>query len=235
MNYNEKAEIDLDQAKAILKVAYLLAALDGEICEQEKAKFRALMRQLFGERYADADVMAYLEDVAADASKLIGLRDFYSDDEEILRAFLEKTSGTVARIMAEVYVTRCAFAIWISICCADNEYSEIERSAVKQLQNLVNSCTSAGKISSVACKCVGISVLGILGGVRSVAVGNSKGSGSGGCCISDRFLAHVENCVKKIGEFYAKMEKATHADIKRNYQDMCEFEIQGLKEFLAAK
>ena len=53
--------------------------------------------------------------------------------------------------------------------------------------------------------------------------------------ITDRFLMDVERRVKKIGELHAKMEAVEDADIKQNYRDMYDFEVESLKESLAVK
>lgn len=244
----EKTEtpvIDFEQAKAILNVAYLLAAMDGVICEQEQSQFRALMKQLFGDRYADAEVMTYLEGVSEEARKLISLRAFYADDEELVKAFLAKASPSVAVAAKDSYVLRCAFAIWIGICCSDNDYSKIERLAVKGVQKLVNpsallkslkgkkgaSIAGAAAVGAVLTGGLGLAAALPIAGLAMFAAG---GSGVGGS-ITDAFLADVEKRVKKIGEVHAKMESATDAAIKQNYKDMYDFEVENFKEFLAAK
>lgn len=222
--------IGFDQAKNILKVAYLLTAIDGEICEKEKVKFRALMRELFAERYADADVMSYLEDVAEEARKLIALRAFYSVEEEIVKSFVAKAAPAAASIMTDNYVVRCAFAIWISICWADGNYSKIERSAMKELQHLVNTFGAGNKPEISTFVCTGLPLLSSLCAIKSVTRMPVKGNG-----ITDKFLAEVEKRVKKIGEIYAKLDAANEEDVKQNYKDMYDFEVEELKEFLAVK
>ena len=230
----ETPVIGFEEAKAILKVAYLLAATDGDICEQEQAKFRALMRQLFGDRYASPEVMAYLVEVSEDARKLIALRAFYPDDKEIVKAFSEIASPSAARIIADVRVVRCAFAIWISICCADNDYSRVERAAVKELQQLLNPGNALNMIKSVTA--VGASVLGFSPVVKALVDGYaSKKKAANFGVITDRFLVDVEKRVKSIGELYAKMEAATDSDVRQNYKDMYDFEVENLTEFLTSK
>ncbi len=222
--------IGFDQAKNILKVAYLLTAIDGEICEKEKAKFRTLMRELFAKRYADDDVMSYLEDVTEGARTLIALRDFYSEEEEIVKAFVAKAATATANIMIDPYVVRCAFAIWISICCADGDYSKIERSAVKRLQHLVNAFGAGSRPEISAFAGTGISLLSSLCAIKSLTRMTANGNS-----ITDKFLVEVEKRVKKIGEIYAKLDAANEGDMKQNYKDMYDFEVEELKEFLAAK
>ena len=232
---NGNPSIGFEQAKAILKVAYLLAATDGEICEREKAQFRELMKHLFEKRYAAIEVMTYLEDVSEEANKLIDLRSFYSKEDEIVQAFVSKASGPLSRIVTDPYVIRCAFAIWISICCADNDYSKIERMAVKEMQRLVNRKRSHNLSFVLGMPSANPVFDNIVNINRMLSGGLSKGKASKSHEITDRFLSDVEKRVKKIGELHMKMESATEADMKQNYKDMYDFELETLKEFLEVK
>ena len=142
--------IELEEAKAILKVAYLLTAIDGTICEREQAQFRAIMKRLLGEHYTTPEGMAYLEDVAEEARKLLALRAFYTEaaedkaflteDNAFLKVFAAKATPSLATIMQSKLAIRSAFAVWIGICCTDRAYTPIERLAVKMLQKGVNAC-----------------------------------------------------------------------------------------------
>ena len=239
-------EISFDQAKAILSVAYLFAAIDGKICDEEQGQFRAIMKQLFGGRYADAEVMTYLEGVSEEARKLMALRNFYTDDEDLVKAFAAKSATAVATVVNDAYTLRCAFAIWISICCADKDYSRIERSAVKCIQKMVNPTSffkeikppkSGAKVAGVAATAAamipGVGLLALpIAGALLVANAGQVGIGYN---ITDAFLADVEKRIRKIGEIHAKMEAADNVDIKQNYKDMYDFEVENFKEFLASK
>lgn len=233
-------EISFEQSKAILRVAYLLAAVDGKISEEEKSLFRDTMKQLFGERYTGSDVMTYLEDVSEEAKNLISLRDFYTDDE-IVNAFAVKSAESVTTIVHNAYATRCAFAIWISICCSDKDYSKVERLAVTQLQKMVNPKPFLNKlkdgkllgVTSAAATVATLSGLGLVLPLATVGLLASAVAMSGvGDSITDAFLDDIEKRVKKIGEIHAKMEAASSVAIKQNYKDMYDFEVENFKEFL---
>lgn len=235
-------EISFDQAKSILSVAYLLAAVDGKICDEEQDQFRDIMKQLFGERYADAEVMTYLEGVSEETRKLMALRAFYTEDDDLVKAFTAKSAAAVAAVATDTYTLRCAFAIWISICCADKDYSKIERSAVKSIQKMVNptSFLKGFKLPKTSATVVGVAAAATIAGVGLLAlpVAGARFAANAakiGNSITDAFLADVEKRIKKIGEIHAKMESADNVDIKQNYKDMYDFEVENFKEFLASK
>ncbi len=195
--------IELEQAKAILKVAYLLTAIDGTICEREQAQFRAIMKRLLGEHYTTPEGMAYVEDVAEEARKLLALRAFYTEaaedkaflteDNTFLKVFAAKAMPSLAAIMKSELAIRSAFAVWIGICCTDRAYTSIERLAVKMLQKGVNACFP---------------------------------------CISGDFLKELEERILKICELSAKVEAATDDDDRQNYQDLRDFEAESLSAFV---
>lgn len=195
--------IELEQAKAILKVAYLLTAIDGTICEREQAQFRAIMKRLLGEHYMTPEGVAYVEDVAEEARKLLALRAFYTEaaedkaflteDNTFLKVFAAKAMPSLAAIMKSELAIRSAFAVWIGICCTDRAYTSIERVAVKMLQKGVNACFP---------------------------------------CISDDFLKELEERILKICELSAKVEAATDDDDRQNYQDLRDFEAESLSAFV---
>ena len=235
----ETPAIEFDKAKAILKVAYLLASVDGVICEEEQKRFIELMKMLFGKRYADVEVMDYLEGVAEDARKLIGLRAFYKSDDEIVRAFCSKAAESVSAIAPDANVLRQAFAIWISICLADNDYSAIEKKAVKGIQSMVNpnvwkklfgpkwyagfGLAAAGAVAAAA-----LPVAAAIAGVGVLTANPNAG-------ITDEFLDEVEKRLLKIGTAYAKLAAAKDAISKENYQDMYDLQVESLKSFLVLK
>lgn len=195
--------IELEQAKAILKVAYLLTAIDGTICEREQAQFRAIMKRLLGEHYMTPEGVAYVEDVAEEARKLLALRAFYTEaaedkaflteDNTFLKVFAAKAMPSLAAIMKSELAIRSAFAVWIGICCTDRAYTSIERLAVKMLQKGVNACFP---------------------------------------CISDDFLKELEERILKICELSAKVEAATDDDDRQNYQELRDFEAESLSAFV---
>lgn len=203
----EQPTIELDQAKAILRVAYLLAALDGNICEKEQAEFRELMKRLFGEQYTDVSVITYLEEILDEAKKLIELRAFYPDESELVGVFVAKVKPLLKEIANDVSVVRRAFAIWICICCADDDYSEIERAAMKQLQMLASSNSLFASFG-----------------------GNGGSTFISG--VSDDFLLDVEKRIKTMRTLYEKSIKADNPYAKQNYKDQYDFEVEELDEFV---
>lgn len=241
--------IELEEAKAILKVAYLLTAIDGTICEREQAQFRAIMKRLLGEHYTTPEGMAYLEDVAEEARKLLALRAFYTEaaedkaflteDNAFLKVFAAKATPSLATIMQSKLAIRSAFAVWIGICCTDRAYTPIERLAVKMLQKGVNACFPC--ISIIAdgplfnpCYLTLPDWLKML--IRSqISDGPIAGRASkptASTLISDDFLKELEGRILKICELSAKAEAATDDDDRQNYQDLRDFEAESLRAFV---
>ena len=241
--------IELEEAKAILKVAYLLTAIDGTICEREQAQFRAIMKRLLGEHYTTPEGVAYLEDVAEEARKLLALRAFYTEaaedkaflteDNIFLKVFVAKAMPSLATIMQSELAMRSAFAVWIGICCTDRAYTPIERLAVKMLQKGVNACFP----------CISIIADGPLPNplwlalpdwfkmlIRSqlpLSLPDGKGSKPTAITIvSDDFLEELEERILKLCELSAKAEAATDDDDRQNYQDLRDFEAESLRAFV---
>lgn len=230
----ETADIGFEQSKAILRIAYLLASVDGVICEKEQEQFRVLMRYLFGERYAEVGVMSYLEDVSEEARKLVGLRAFYTKDAELVRAFIAKAVSSLRMIVQDTYVLRCAFAIWINICCADEKYNRIERLAIKGIQQMVNpnALPQKGKVKA-GVEAKGASTIDLYD-IRLFPLIDLSAIYDG-TSITDAFLAEIEKRVKRIDEITVKLDSTENDLSRQNYKDMYDFEISNLKEFLANK
>lgn len=240
--------IELEQAKAILKVAYLLTAIDGTICEREQAQFRAIMKRLLGEHYMTPEGVAYVEDVAEEARKLLALRAFYTEaaedkaflteDNAFLKVFAAKAAPSLATIVKSRLATRSAFAIWIGICCTDREYTPIERLAVKMLQTII---LESARISSPFIITEMPPTLEILSAVlRGVIcdgdfykrIKEKRGDAILPFEISDTFLKELEKRILKICELSAKAEAATDDDDRQNYQDLRDFEAESLRAFV---
>lgn len=143
-----------DAKFAILKVAYLLTAVDGEIADEELAVFERL-----GERCKDVDpslaqTVSVEARVAAyrlvDASERVFAQCFgtvRSPDEEQAaagRTRLELFFDEVKRVcdwdrFAEnLKDVREAFAVWVEIVMADKQCVELERRALVALQKAFN-------------------------------------------------------------------------------------------------
>lgn len=128
------AESDL----VILRVAFLLSAVDGHIAESERAMFRKLSEQC-----KDIDVKVaekIVPEMEAAAIRLAGAQATLSE-----KAFLDlfmKEVGTFCDWPAFVknsIQVRKAFVMWIAMSMADGNFSAIERKALSRIQKMVNS------------------------------------------------------------------------------------------------
>lgn len=142
-----------DAEFAVLEVAFLFTALDGSVDESERAMFDRLA--------------AECKNLDVDQAKVV-LRRTDKAVKRLLAAYQrlvanKKTSGTVlvmGRLAQEAFIrafmdevdkicdwadfarsserVRKAFAMWISMCLADGDYSEMERKGMSALQKKLN-------------------------------------------------------------------------------------------------
>ena len=126
-----------DAEFAILKVAYLLSAIDGEVAESEKATFDRLA--------------ARCRDVDVDEAKDV-IRSAQVSVEKLLKAYKCKKASPLAVFMCEVKkvcdwsafvrnsaLVRKAFVMWMAMVMADGVLADVEQRAIRELQAFVNS------------------------------------------------------------------------------------------------
>ena len=126
-----------DAEFAILKVAYLLSAIDGEVAESERATFDRLA--------------ARCRDIDVDESKDV-IRSAQVSVEKLLKAYKGKKASPLAVFMCEVKkvcdwsafvrnsaLVRKAFVMWMAMVMADGVFADVEQRAIRELQAFVNS------------------------------------------------------------------------------------------------
>lgn len=126
-----------DAEFAILKVAYLLSAIDGEVAESERATFDRLA--------------ARCRDIDVDESKDV-IRSAQASVEKLLKAYKDKKASPLAVFMCEVKkvcdwsafvrnsaLVRKAFVMWMAMVMADGVLADVEQRAIRELQAFVNS------------------------------------------------------------------------------------------------
>ena len=233
--------IELEEAKAILKVAYLLTAIDGTICEREQAQFRVIMKRLLGEHYTTPEGVAYLEDVAEEARKLLELRAFYTEaaedkaflteDNAFLKVFVAKATPSLTTIMKSRLAVRSA----------DREYTPIERLAVKLLQTTILESAKIFTPSIITESSFLPPALETLRRTLTIVINDwdlyKRLKEQKVDCIpvfeiSDGFLKELEERILKICELSAKVEAAKDDDDRQAYQDLRDFEAESLKAFV---
>lgn len=126
-----------DAEFAILKVAYLLSAIDGEVAESEKETFDRLA--------------ARCREVDVDEAKDV-IRSAHASVEKLLAAYKGKKASPLAVFMSEVKkvcdwsafvrnsaLVRKAFVMWVAMVVADGVIADVEQRAIRELQAFVNS------------------------------------------------------------------------------------------------
>lgn len=229
---------------AILRIAYLIAASDGEVKQSEREVFKNTLCALQGLKMGDDDTTALIQGVVHEAADLAILRDFYNEGEQI-KAFLSKVAADITVIQRSKVACRRAFAAWISICMADKEFSPFERKLIKALQVTCNGFAGATMAAAGAGLGVGLGLLlgGPILGTAAAIAGAALGAKRKGtsetiqkfgaeACIPDAFLDEVESRCREIDEAQAQLGKCTAEDERKSIEDSIECLVESFKEFV---
>lgn len=120
----------------VLNVAFMIAALDGAVTEEEYAAFDKIARECRG--YTPENAKKALHEAMRSAGYLILLGPRV-DDEAFAKAFLaeaEKALPESFPLYAIEDVT-WAFEMWVSIAESDGDYSARERLCIEALQRYI--------------------------------------------------------------------------------------------------
>lgn len=117
----------------ILKVAFMIAALDGEITDAEYAAFDAYAKKCRG--YTPENAEAALREAMHSAgyllllSKRVGMR-------ELVKAFVEEAKAALPDGFAfcSIEDVRRAVVTWIAVGLSDGDYSDRERACIEALR-----------------------------------------------------------------------------------------------------
>lgn len=228
---------------AILRIAYLIAASDGEVKKSEREVFKSTLCALQGVKMGDDDTTALIQEVVQEAAKLAILRDFYTEEEQ-LKAFLSTVSGDVAVIQRSKVSCRRAFAAWISICMADKEFSPFERKLIKSLQVACNGFAGVTMAYGAGLGAgqgflFGGPIFGAAAAIAGAALGAKKKGTSettqkfgADACIPDAFLDEVESRCREIDEAQAQLGRCTAEDERKSIEDSIGYLVESFKEFI---
>lgn len=126
---------------AILKVAYLMTALDGHIDESEQKMFDNLAVRC---REIDVDqakiVLASVESATKRMLKEYERSTASRAEERVLAVFEKEVDGVCdwAEFVRDSARVRKAFVMWMAMVTADGEYSKVEKKALESLRRRVN-------------------------------------------------------------------------------------------------
>ncbi len=143
-----------DAEFAILKVAFLLTAIDGRIEESERKMFDTLAARC---REVDVDeaktVLASVDSATKRMLRAAGRKGVAfmacvakrscgsSESKDVLNLFMEEVNVICdwAEFVKDSARVRRAFVMWTAMVMSDGDYSEIESTAISRLQDKVNS------------------------------------------------------------------------------------------------
>lgn len=188
----------------ILKVAFMVAALDGDVTDAEYDVFDALAKKSRG--YTPEGAAEALDAAMRSAGYLL-LLSKRATNAELVKAFIREAKaalpdGFVNLSIAEI---RQAFSMWIAVGMSDGDYSARERACIEALRKTFAETTirqadaamERSLLLSPAMRAACVSA----GGKKSVAL------------VTKDFVARVEALAAKFGDS-ATAEKELKALIK---------------------
>lgn len=203
---------------AILRVAYLIAASDRDVNQGERDVFKKTICALQGLEMGNDETSELIVEVAEDARKFSILRDFYSE-EELIATFRSKVSKDIVAIQGNNVDCRKAFAIWISICMADKEYSDFERKLIKALQATINDLWGLCPIPIFPSM------------VMASALGKPKKYGQE-ARIPDAFLEEVEERCREIDEAQTQLADSADEEERMAVENSLNYLVESFRDFI---
>lgn len=241
-------ETEKTKYQAILRIAYLLAAADGEVRPDEREAFKRTLHVIEGFEFGDPSTTAFIESVVEDGKKLAMLRDFYNDDE-MIRAFMEKVAKDVIAIKDDTLFLRRGFACWISISLADKDFSQFEEKIINGLQCTCNGLQEELIKPIAAVPGIAGALAGLVGGVAAVggialatpvavayilgkmALSDKKAFGPE-ARISDEYLAEVRSRCVAIDDLNSQIESCKSEDAKKSLEGSLGYLVESLKDYI---
>lgn len=120
----------------ILNVAFMIAALDGVITDEEYEAFDRIARECRG--YTPENAEKALRDSMRSAGYLI-LLGKRVDDATFAQAFIDEASHALPGDFAfyDLEEVKWAFEMWMNVAKSDNDYSPRERLCIKALKDFI--------------------------------------------------------------------------------------------------
>lgn len=117
----------------VVKVAFMVAALDGEVSDAEGRAFDALLKKCRG--YSAKAAAAALDEAMRSAGYLM-LFAKRATDEQLVRAFMVEARAALPNGFAYLSVeeVRRAIVTWIAMGLSDGDYSARERLCIEALR-----------------------------------------------------------------------------------------------------
>lgn len=120
----------------VLKVAFMIAALDGRITDDEYAAFDEIARGCRG--YTPENAEATLRSAMRSAGYLL-LLSSRVDDKTFAQAFIDEAIDALPSDfpLCEIDDLTCAFDLWVEVAQSDGEYSPRERLCLEALKKFI--------------------------------------------------------------------------------------------------
>ena len=120
----------------VLKVAFMVAALDGEVTADEYAAFDALAKKCRG--YTPKAAEEALNDAMRSAGYLLLLSKRVKKDADLVKAFVAEARAALPNGFAYLSLedVRRAIVTWIMMGMSDGAYSVRERACIEALRKL---------------------------------------------------------------------------------------------------
>lgn len=118
----------------ILKVALMVAALDGKVLESEYAAFRLLAKKGMG--YSDEAAEAALREAMRSAGYMLLIASSGASLDDLVGEFMKEAEAVLPTGFAYLLVedVRQAVVTWIAMAMSDGDYSLRERACVEALR-----------------------------------------------------------------------------------------------------
>ena len=229
--------------RAMLKVAYLLSSINGEIGKLECEAFKTLCFANNTMTPGSKEANSFLEEVVTESENLKKLSKFYSKEEFIL-AFASKVIPECEKLKADPIVSRKAFAVWVGLCMADGKYTEEEKVYIKILKQMFvkdfNPECSIKSLLSPKTALLGLMAPGLMGAfVGGKAVNNiikkkqyTSENAASEEIISDEFLKELEDNCQMLSNLKVQIDSTADAAQKTSLQNSFNYIEDSLKELI---
>ena len=185
----------------ILKVAFMVAALDGEVTDAEYAAFETLAKRCRG--YTPEGCEKALVEAMRSAGYLMLLSRRVRSDEALVNAFIAEAKAALPNGFAYCSVedVRGAFVTWVAMGMSDGDYSARERACIEALRRAFAEMKVTRMVQEEA------RWEAISSAYRTAAYG---GSVSGETCefVTSDFVSRVERLVSAYDESPDESAKA---------------------------
>ena len=214
--------------RAVLKVAYTLATLNGEM---SNAKLEAFKQICFADkniRPGTEEANNLLLEIVSDSQKLQCLKKFYSP-KEFYRALVMELFSACKMIRTSPALSRYAFAVWLGLGMADGKLEESDRQIIKTLQKMFSEDFDLDKYSKLNNKWLDDTPADNWFETRLAVALVKKYDNN---IISDEFLSELEDNCKMLIDLKMQIDSTADSAQKASLQNSFNYIEDSLKELI---